>query len=35
MDKFISKAIRILVIMALVILVVSLATSYIGEHWHK
>lgn len=35
MDKLISKAIRFLVIMALVILVVSLATGAIQGHLHK
>ncbi len=34
MDKFIAKAIRLLVILALVILVVSLAAGLIQEHVH-
>lgn len=35
MGKLVDKAIRILVILALVILVVSLAAGFIQEHWHR
>jgi len=35
MDKLASKAIRVLVILALVILVISLAAGFIQEHWHR
>jgi hypothetical protein len=35
MDKLIAKAIRLLVILALIILVVSLAAGLIQEHVHK
>lgn len=35
MEKLISKAIRLLVILALIILVVSLAVGLFQEHVHK
>jgi hypothetical protein len=33
--KLVDKAIRVLIMLALIILVVSLAANFLGEHWHK
>jgi hypothetical protein len=33
--KLVDKAIRILIMLALIILVVSLAANFLTEHWHR